>query len=56
MTRIYLCAQCAKEVLWPKSMKPSEDQPAEKQKCQLCKRLCYGTLYDMKEEGSNARL
>lgn len=54
--KIYLCAQCAKQVLWPKSMVPAKEQPPEKRKCHLCKRLCYGTLYDMKGEDSDARL
>lgn len=48
--QIFLCAQCVTQVVWPKSMYIAQDQPYEKRKCELCKRLCYGTLYDLKGE------
>ena len=54
--QIFLCAQCAHNVVWPKTMQIAQDQPYEKQKCTLCGRLCYGTLYDLKGDDRSARL
>lgn len=45
MTELYLCAQCAKQVIWPKELKKAEEQPCMKQPCKLCGRPCYGFLY-----------
>lgn len=45
MKELYLCAQCAKQVIWPKELKKAEEQPCMKQPCRLCGRPCYGFLY-----------
>lgn len=54
MTEIFLCAQCAIHVVWPKELKRADVQPGERRKCKLCGRLCYGTLYDLKKEDKDA--
>lgn len=47
INEIFLCAQCAVKVTWPKEMRRAERQPSEKQACKLCGRKCYGTMYDL---------
>lgn len=54
INEIFLCAQCAVKVTWPKEMKRAERQPSEKGTCKLCCRKCYGTLYDLGKERKNA--
>ena len=54
MNTIFLCAQCATQVVWPKELKPAEKQPYDKQPCKLCGRNCYGTLYRLKGDDENA--
>ena len=49
MNEIFLCAQCATHVIWPKTMKPSEKQPYVKMPCKLCGRTCYGTMYTIEK-------
>lgn len=52
--KIFLCAQCAIHVIWPKDMKRSEEQPSDKRTCTLCGRKCYGSLYETGEEEKRA--